>query len=139
VTTYDDRGPNVGLSDLVIPIRRDPEFITWTNPIPPEWFSATAASYTLIDRQALYGSLVFARSYGRNGSETLPGITDTATRGLVGFNRSGEEITDVPGESVVTTRAFFRSGVEVLDPPVDTAQRISQFGGMVNPIPDTFP
>lgn len=132
-----DIGPNVGITDLVLPIRKDPEFTSWTNPIPPEWFSATKKSYELVDQEALYGSLVWARAYGRTAAETVPTPTDVANVVGWGFFRSAIDISDFPVETAVSARAFIRGAVEVLPEPQDSAQRIGSLSRLVKrPVDD---
>lgn len=134
-----DIGPNVGLTDLVAPIRKDPEFISWTNPIPPEWFSATKKSYVLVDQEALYGSLVWARTYGRTASETLSAPTDVANVMGFGFTRSNTDIIGIPIEAAVSTRAFIRNGVELVIPAAESATRITGFARLIRRMAEDMP
>lgn len=93
-----ERGPNVNLDDLNPDVRDDPMFTSWRDPVPPEWFSANQRAYVLVDQDALYGSLSFAKYLSRSGSDTVTTPSDSATRTIV-YSRTGNEVLDTPIET----------------------------------------
>lgn len=92
------RGPNVSVEDFVRSVREDPMFNSWRDPVPPEWFNANKGAYSIVDQDALYGSLVFSRYLGRSVSETVTTPSDSATRSIV-YLRGQTELLDTPIES----------------------------------------
>ena len=105
-------GPNVDTFDHVPPIREDPLFTSWTKPIPPQWYSQHTQSYTIVDQEALYASLLYSRTYGRVGAETVATPTDAATKGVMNFVRFGVEGVSAPGDGVTTTKTLHVAGSE---------------------------
>ena len=134
-----DRGPNIGLGDLNHAVRDDPEFSQWIRPIPLEWYGESKRAYTLVDQEALYGSLRFSRFYGRNAADTIAGPTDVANRGKITMLRNGIEVIGVSGDSNVTTRNYIRNGIDGLAVPGEGAGTFRTSGALVNPMIDKWP
>jgi hypothetical protein len=134
-----ERGPNLNLLDQVEPIRDSPLFNSWRNPIPPEWFTINKRAYTLVDQEALYGSLQFSTFYGRTATVTISAPTITAVLAQMGFLRGAVNALGVPSDSIVTTRTFYRSAAHTIDPPQDVAFVLRNSGSLINPMIDTYP
>lgn len=134
-----ERGPNLELFDHVGSIRDEPLFASWRNPVPPQWFQANARAYTLVDQEALYGTLTFARVFGRTASEVLSAPTDVANITGRGRSRSGVENPNVPADVAVSQRNFIRNASESLATPVDTGVKFRNSGALINPMVDEYP
>jgi hypothetical protein len=132
-----ERGPSLNLLDYIEPIRDSPLYNSWREPIPPEWFSANRRAFTLVDQDALYGSLLYSRQYGRTASETLDAISDAAVIADIGKIRFGVDSLAEPAEGVSTYgREFSRSGLDTLDATVDAGRSITNQGALVKPMID---
>lgn len=99
------RGPNMSVFDDDIPIQDDPDFTTWTNPVPREWFARYKS--LLIETSTQYGDSLFARSLSRTAAQTGLVVTDTATRTATLFR--GATDSAVVGDSATRTGTFARS------------------------------
>ena len=134
-----ERGPNLNLLDLVASPRQTPLFSSWRNPVPPEWFSTNRGAYTLVDQEALYGSLKFSTFYGRTGAEALSTPTDIVATTGRGYARGKTEVPAIPVDSAVSTRNFFRTGSESTAVPVDVVAGVRNSGALVNSMIDEYP
>lgn len=134
-----ERGGNLNLLDLVEPIREAPLYTSWRNPVPPEWFSVNKHAYTLVDQEALYGSLQFSTNYGRTGAETVPDPTDVATVTNMGRFRQGVDAPVGPTDGAATVRTFLRTASESLAVPTDSSAVFRNSGALINPMIDTYP
>lgn len=135
----EERGPNLNLLDYVEPIRDSPLYNSWRDPLPPEWYTINRRAFTLVDQDALYGSLLYSRNYGRTSSDTLGSTADTAVLAALGRFRSGGDGLFVPSEAVVTTRTFIRSGVESVPAPTESTSAIRNQGVLVQPMVHDYP
>ena len=134
-----ERGPNLNLFDYVEPVRESPLYNAWRDPVPPEWYTINRRAYTLVDQDALYGSLLYSRNYGRTSSETLSSPTDVAIIAATSKLRLAGESFFLPVEGVVTTRTFYRSGVEALAEPTESLRTVRNQGALVSPMVDDYP
>lgn len=134
-----ERGPNLNVLDLIEPMRESPLYTSWRLPVPPEWYSSNRRAYTLVDQDALYGSLLYSRNYGRAADDTLSTPVDTAVLVSTGYLRtSGESFFD-PAESTVTTRTFVRTSSEALAVPEESTRLLRNSGVLVQPIVHDYP
>lgn len=134
-----ERGPNLNLFDQIEPIRESPLYNAWRDPVPPEWYTINRRAYTLVDQDALYGSLLYSRNYGRTSSETLSSPTDVAIVAATSKLRLAGDGLFVPTEGVGTTRTFIRSGVESLAEPTESLRSVRNQGALVSPTIDIYP
>lgn len=134
-----ERGPNLNLLDYVEPIRESPLYNAWRDPVPPEWYTINRRAYTLVDQDALYGSLLYSRNYGRTASETLSAPTDAAVLVAVGKLRLAGDSLFAVVTAATTGRNFFRSGTESLAEPTESNRSVRNQGALVSPMIDDYP
>lgn len=77
--TFQHRGPNVSVFDQVPPITEDPEFTSWTKPIPRWWFWAYRG-FGVLTVQGIPNVSPASRFFSRSGIENLPPVMDFAGR-----------------------------------------------------------
>lgn len=134
--SFPRKGPNASIYDSEIPIDEDPDFTSWTNPVPQNWFARFKKSFS-IETERLYGSSTFAAFYNRTASDTIS-LTDAATYDAYGAFRGAPEsaltITDSSTRSVTYSRTVADTA-----PVVDAAIAAAYSDGMVNPIVDEIP
>lgn len=135
----EERGPNLNLLDAIEPIRESPLYNAWRDPVPPEWFTINRRAYTLVDQDALYGSLLYSRNYGRTAGETLAEPTDAAVVAALGKIRFGGDSFSAIVESIDTARTFIRSGIESMTEPVEVTRGVRNQGVLVQPMVHDYP
>jgi hypothetical protein len=135
----EERGPNLNLLDSIEPIRESPLYNSWRDPVPPEWFTINQRAYTLVDQDALYGSLLYSRAYGRTAGETLAEPTDAAVVAALGKIRFGGDTFFAIVESIDTTRTFTRTGTDSLTEPAEVTRGVRNQGVLVQPMVHDYP
>lgn len=137
--TVSQRGPNVNIFDATGPIAGDPLFNGPRTPIPASWYDTNKRTYSLVDQDALYASLTFARFFARVGADTLTAISDAAVVSFHKFVRNGSEVVGVVVDVNVSVRHFVRAAVDSLGAPTDTAFLYKNTNTIVNPMVDRWP
>lgn len=135
----EERGPNLNLLDAIEPIRESPLYNAWRDTVPPEWFTINRRAYTLVDQDAIYGSLLYSRNYGRTAGETLSAPTDAAVVAALGKIRFGGDTFFAIVESIATVRTFARTGVESLAAPAEVTRGVRNQGVLVQPMVHDYP
>ena len=134
-----ERGPNLNVLDATAPLSSNPLYNSWTLPIPPEWYSANRRAFTLVDLDALYGSLLYSRNYGRTASDTVDTPTDVATLAAFWITRGFIDVVAEPSETNTSARTFIRIGDESVTAIIEDTHLIRTQGALVSPIVDIYP
>ena len=135
--SVDQRGPNVNATPSLI--ANDPLFNGLRTPIPASWYDANKRTYSLVDQDALYASLLYARFFGRIMVEA-PG-TPTDTMSVSGWKkvRYMPEVINVAVDTNVTVRHYVRAMTEVLPTLTDTGFVYKASNTLVNPVVGRWP
>lgn len=134
--SFPRKGPNASLYDSENPIDQDPDFTSWTNPIPQSWFAKFKKIFT-IETERLYGSSTFSSFYNRIASDTIS-LVDQAGYNAYGAFRGAPESALTMSDSSTRSVTYARSVADTA-PIADAAIAAAYSDGMVNPIVDEIP
>jgi len=98
--SFPQRGPNMSIYDDQLPITSDPDFTTWTNPVPQSWFTRYERIFN-VETETLFGNTRYLSAYRREAGETVS-VADQSIVDSSQLIRSPQENVGVTDTSVRT-------------------------------------